>query len=108
MGTADPASARAFSHAYLACLVHDINLVHGVLEQLSVPVPGKAITSAHWAEGNAAHAVFTAGNDIRWQSAWLSLDGLGEFHERAGFYFRDRIHTLCFDAPYFRERPIST
>lgn len=105
VGVDDPTSVKAFSQVYLQALIHDVNLVHGVLEHLCVDLPLLAITSAHWAAGEGAHAVFALPNGARWQTTWLLLDGQNEFRETASFYLDDRIQRLQFDVPYLRERP---
>lgn len=105
IGRSDPASVKAFSYTYLACLVHDVNLVHGVLEQLGLELPAPAVESAHWADGRGASATYSLPGGARWRSVWLMLEGLERFEEVASFYFEDRIHRLRFDAPYLREQP---
>jgi predicted dehydrogenase len=105
VGRGDPASVKAFSYTFLACLVHDVNLVHGVLERLGVTLPLPAIGAGHWADGRAAEATFRLPDGALWRSAWLLLEGLEEFRETASFYFGNAIHTLRFSAPYLREQP---
>jgi predicted dehydrogenase len=105
IGRSDPASVKAFSYTYLACLVHDVNLVHGVLAHLGVDLPAPAVESAHWADGKAASASYELPGGVRWRSVWTLLEGLERFEELASFYFGDSIHRLRFPAPYLREHP---
>jgi predicted dehydrogenase len=105
VGINDPESVKAFSHVYLQALIHDVNLVHGVLEHFGVAVPVEAVTSGHWANGRAAHVVFRLPGGARWQSSWLLLERQQEFREVSKFYFSDAVYGLSFDAPYLRERP---
>jgi predicted dehydrogenase len=105
IGRSDPASVRAYSYTFLACLVHDVNLVHGVLERLGVSLPVAAVDSAHWADGKAASVSFRLPNGASWRSVWMLLEGLERFEEIAAFYFGDQIHRLKFSAPYLREHP---
>ena len=103
IGRGDPAAVKAFSYTFLACLVHDVNLVHGVLEQLGVALPLRAVDSGHWADGKAANIAFRMEDGTAWQCAWLLLEGLEEFRETASFHFAGAIHRLHFSAPYLRE-----
>lgn len=105
VGRGDPETVRAFSYTFLACLVHDVNLVHGVLEHLGAAVPAHAVQAGYWADGKAANIGFELVGGVGWQSAWLLLEGLEEFRETASFYFRDEIHRLRFPAPYLRQLP---
>ena len=53
VGTADPASVRAYVQTFLGALVHDVNLVHGLLERLGEPLPADVIDGDWWNEGQA-------------------------------------------------------
>lgn len=103
VGPVPPAAVRTFSNTYLACLVHDINLVHGVLKHLGLELPGTPIASNNWAAGKAADTFVRLSNGASWHSAWLLLEGLEEFREAASFYFDDVVHELRFSAPYLVE-----
>jgi predicted dehydrogenase len=105
VGRSDPASVRAYSYTFLACLVHDVNLVHGALERLGVELPAGAVESGHWADGKAASVCYRLPNGTRWRSVWILLEGMEHFEELASLYFRDSIHRLRFPAPYLREHP---
>jgi predicted dehydrogenase len=114
VGAGDPTSVRVFSDLYAGALVHDVNLVHGVLEHLGVQLPARPFSSSHWSDGKAAgswaagkgaNIAFRLGSGVGWQTAWLLLEGLEEFSSAASFYFRDEIHRLRFSAPYLREHP---
>lgn len=112
VGAGDSATVRVFSDLYAGALVHDVNLVHGVLAHLGVDLPARPVSSGHWTDGRAAgswgagkgtNVAFRLGSGVGWQTAWLLLEGLEEFSETASFYFRDEIHRLRFSAPYLRE-----
>lgn len=104
VGVGDPESVKAFNYTYLACLIHDVNLVHGALERMGVKLPLEPISSGHWANGMAAAAAYRLPNGGIWNCSWLLLDGLEEFDERARFFFGDQIHGIRFGVPYLRER----
>ena len=102
----EPAAVRAFVDVFLGALVHDVNLVHGVLERLGVTLPLHVASAGAWADGKAANAVFrlpAADGGAAWQCAWVLLEGLEEFRETVSFHFRDAIHRLTFSSPYLRE-----
>ncbi|MFS0911103.1 Gfo/Idh/MocA family protein [Microbacterium sp. 179-I 3D2 NHS] len=101
VGADDPDTVRAFSYTFLACLVHDINLVSGVLDRWGV---GATAESSHaWADGNAATAALRLDNDAVWRSTWLLLPEQQEFEESARVFFPGSIHELRFPVPYHSE-----
>jgi len=108
VGVGDDASVWAYSYTYLACLVHDINLIHGMLAQMGVEVPLPAIVSSHWADGKGANVAFRLPAGGIWNCSWLLLEGLEDFVEDAALYFGDRIEQIRFGPPYFRQRPTTT
>jgi predicted dehydrogenase len=103
VGGVPDGSVRTFTDVYLGALVHDVNLVHGVVDQLGLEFPGTVLGSNHWAGGRAADAYVGLSNGASWHCAWLLLEGLEEFRERASFYFGDAVHELRFSAPYLVE-----
>lgn len=105
VGTSTPDEAHVFAHTYLACLIHDVNLVHGVLGRLGEPLPVPALSSSTWSEGRALAASFELSNGAVWNSAWMLLPGVDEFRETATFYFDDQVVALEFPAPYLRGAP---
>jgi predicted dehydrogenase len=104
VGTEDPATIRAYSYTFLACLVHDVNLVHGALDRLGVG-DVEPLTAAHWAAGDAASFAARLPGGATWHCAWLLLRGLADFRERAALYFEDAIHELEMPAPYWPDAP---
>ncbi|MGA8355238.1 MAG: Gfo/Idh/MocA family oxidoreductase [Solirubrobacteraceae bacterium] len=103
VGVEDPAAVKVFSNVFVGALVHDINLVHGVLAHLGVELPARPTNCGYLSSGNGADVAFRLGAGIAWQTAWLLLEGLEEFSETASFYFGDEIHRLRFSSPYLRE-----
>jgi predicted dehydrogenase len=99
VGTDDPAALRAYSYTFLACLVHDVNLVHGVLDRLGAGAV-QPVSAAHWADGDAAAFTARLPGGVTWRCAWLLLRGLTDFRERATLYFADAVHELDLLAPY--------
>jgi predicted dehydrogenase len=100
VGRGDEETVRAYSYTFLACLVHDVNLVHGALDALGVTEPAEALASAAWADGGAASATLRLAGGGLWHCTWLLLPGMAEFRERVSLYFADAVHELEFPAPY--------
>jgi predicted dehydrogenase len=98
VGADDPASVRAFSYTFLACLVHDVNLVAGMLDKWDLDA--KAESSRSWANGDAATVTLRLGNGGVWRSTWLLLPEQEEFEETARLFFPDSVHELSFPVPY--------
>lgn len=105
LGRADAAAVKAFSYVYLACLIHDVNLVHGALERGGVALPLEPVSAGHWADGRAASVAWKLPSGGRWHCTWLLLEELEEFRESVSFYAADAIHRLTFPAPYLRQAP---
>jgi predicted dehydrogenase len=101
VGGADADTVRAYSYSFLACLVHDVNLAHGVLDALGVDARPEGASAAEWAAGGAASFTATLPGGPRWRGAWLLLDGQLEFRERATFYFTDGVYELELPVPYW-------
>jgi predicted dehydrogenase len=104
-GRDDPDSVRAYSYTFLACLVHDVNLVHGLLDRLGIAGPAEPRESAVWAGGDAASASLALPGGALWRTSWMLLRGLMDFDERARLYFEDAIHELELPAPYHTDAP---
>jgi predicted dehydrogenase len=106
VGAGDPETVRAYSYTYLACLIHDVNLVHGVLERLGVTQPAEPLSAGDWGDGSGANISLRLPGGAGWHTAWLLLRGLEEFSETASFYFDGEIHRLRFPAPYHVQAPV--
>ncbi|MCW2994879.1 MAG: NADH-dependent dihydrogenase [Conexibacter sp.] len=105
VGAEDPKSVRSFSYTFLACLVHDVNLIHGALDHLGIAA--EPLRSAAWADGDAATATLRLPGGAEWRMTWLLLRGLMDFEERARLFFSDAIHELTFSVPYHVDVPIA-
>ena len=53
VGDDSPAVITAFEGAFLGSLVHDVNVVHGLLERLGEPLPAEVLDGDWWNEGQA-------------------------------------------------------
>jgi predicted dehydrogenase len=103
-GSDDPADVRSLSEVFLGALVHDVNLVHGILERLGAG-PGVPVDAAVAAGGEAASALVALPGGARWTLAFMLLRGLGDFRERVEVYGAGGVHSLEFPAPYLRGSP---
>jgi predicted dehydrogenase len=101
IGRSEPAVVRAYSYTFLACLVHDVNLVHGALDRLGMRGAVEPLAAAAWADGDAASFTARLPGGAIWHCAWLLLRGLMDFRERAALYFADAIHELELPVPYW-------
>src|SRR5262249_1624295 len=53
VGSAGEDVVRAFSESFLGSLLHDLNVVHGMLERLRGPLPPQGVRRASWDRGAA-------------------------------------------------------
>ena len=96
-GTVDVRSDVVFG-----ALVHDVNLVRGVLDACAV---GVARVADAFAGPDAAGGTLELDDGARWTAVWLHLPGLGDFRERVVVYTTDGVRSLEFPAPYLRQAP---
>ena len=100
VGRGDPETVRAFSYTFLACLVHDVNLVHGALDALGLDAPAEAVAGSAGAGGDAAAGTLRLPGGGVWQISWALLRRLMHFEERVTLLFDDGVHELRFPMPY--------
>ncbi|TML60880.1 MAG: Gfo/Idh/MocA family oxidoreductase [Actinobacteria bacterium] len=105
VGVDSPAVITAFEGAFLGSLVHDVNLVHGLLERLGEPLPAEVIDGDWWNEGQAVTGAVRLANGSRWDSAWIQLLDVYEYRESVAFYFAEEVHTLTFPSPWLKQSP---
>lgn len=99
VGARTSREAFMFSEVYLGSLVHDVNLVHGLLAQMNEPLPGTVEHSAWW-DGPCATATLRLSNGARWGLTWIETTKLHDFGERISLFFEDAVHTITFPPPY--------
>jgi hypothetical protein len=94
---------QAYRHGFLSSLVHDVNLVHGILTTLGHRVPIDA-TGSYWARGTAvALSADVAGGRV--EARHVALPLVAAYAERLRLLCRDRILELTFPSPYLPRRP---
>ena len=105
VGTEDPEVVRAFSESFLGSLIHDVNLVHGLLERMGEPLPAPVVSGDWWNEGRAVTGAVQLENGARWHSAWIQLLDTYEYRETVSLFFADSVRSLEFPSPWQKQRP---
>ncbi len=103
MGTEDV--VRAFSESFLGSLLHDLNVVHGMLERLGEPLPREVVAGDWWNEGRAVYGALRLQNGARVDVAWIQLLATYEYRETIQFMFAEEVHTLEFPSPWLKQHP---
>ena len=95
----------AFSDAYLGSMVHDVNVVHGLLERIAEPLPVEVADAAWWAGGRSITGSARLANGARWDSAWIQLLATHEYREEVSLFFADSVRSLTFPSPWLKQYP---
>lgn len=100
-----PREMWGYTNSYCSSMIHDINVVHGVLEVLGVET-GPVVGAAFFADGDGSHGcVRLAGCDAIWQLTHLFVHKVGDYKERVTIYFNDCVFELTFPSPYLNHFP---
>jgi predicted dehydrogenase len=105
VGSGAPEVVQAFSESFLGSLVHDVNLVHGLLERMGEPLPAQVIGGDWWHDGRAVTGTVRLANGARWDSAWIQLLATHEYRESVSLFFADSVRTLTFPSPWLKQYP---
>jgi len=105
VGAGDPDTVRAFSESYLGSMIHDLNLVHGLLERMGEPLPAQVVDGDWWNEGRAVTGALRLANGGRCDNAWIQLLDTFEYRETITLYFADSVRSLLFPSPWQKQRP---
>ncbi len=105
VGSGDPDTVRAFSESYLGSMIHDLNVVHGLLERLGEPLPAQVVDAAWWHEGRAVTGALRLANGSRAELAWIQLLATHEYDERVTFFFDESVRSLHFPSPWLKQYP---
>ena len=95
----------AFTEAFLGSMVHDVNLVHGLLDRIGEPLPGEVVDGDWWNGGSSITGSVRLANGARWDSAWIQLLSLHEYRETISFFFAEEVHSLTFPSPWLKQFP---
>jgi predicted dehydrogenase len=105
VGSGAPDVVQAFSESFLGSLVHDVNLVHGLLERMDEPLPPQVVAGDWWNGGRAVAGSVRLANGARWDSAWIQLLDTHEYRESVSFFFADSVRSLTFPSPWLKQYP---
>lgn len=105
VGAEHPHDVRAYVDLFCDSLVHDVNLLGGVLRAIGQHEVPRVVDASWWADGHAGMSVLGLDDDARCTLSFLELPGLSKFQEELSVYFDDAVHTLRFPAPYVRHAP---
>jgi predicted dehydrogenase len=105
VGSGDPDVVRAFSESFLGSMLHDLNVVHGLLEHMGEPLPAEVVAGDWWNEGRAVAGSVRLANGARWDSAWIQLLDTHEYRESVSLFFAESVHTLTFPSPWLKQSP---
>jgi predicted dehydrogenase len=105
VGADSPEVIAAFEGSFLGSLVHDLNLVHGLLERLGEPLPAEVIGGDWWNHGRAVTGSLRLANGARCDLAWIQLLDAFEYRESVSFFFAEEVHTLAFPSPWLKQFP---
>ena len=97
IGTADPLSRHAYHLVLLDSMVHEFNVIRGVLGE-----PDE-LTFANLRENSLTLALRYGSAECL--IAWVDLPGIARYHMEFAFYAPDRRLTLSFPSPFLRNAP---
>jgi predicted dehydrogenase len=96
---------RAFSESFLGSLLHDLNVVHGMLERMGEPLPAEVVSGDWWNDGRAVYGALRLQNGARVDAAWIQLLDTFEYRETIQFMFAEEVHLLEFPSPWLKQHP---
>jgi predicted dehydrogenase len=105
VGSGDPDTVRAFSESYLGSMIHDLNVVHGLLEAMGEPLPAQVVAGQWWNEGRAVAGALRLAGGARADLAWIQLLATHEYRETIALFFDDGVRSLEFPSPWQKQRP---
>ena len=105
VGRGDPVTCVTFSDGYLGSLIHQVNVVHGLLERMGEALPARVVDATWWHDGKGLAGYQVLANGARWDSAWLQLFDTREYREWIALYFTDGVRSLEFPSPWLKNSP---
>jgi predicted dehydrogenase len=99
ISVSDPTLRYAYRHSLLDSMIHDINLMRGLLGE------PKAIRFAH--VGQAGVSLFLEFPQTTAAMNWVNLmDGVARYRQEFAFFSPERRATLVFPSPFLRSAPV--
>ena len=103
-GEVDPLTFKGFISAYSSSIVHDVNVVHGMLERMGIddlqPIGAEIFAGG---QGGAGMVRLNGGRSV-WQMVHVIVPKLADYRERVAFYFDDAIVELALPSPYLNHQ----
>jgi predicted dehydrogenase len=100
LGPGAPQHLRVATFVLLTSLIHDINLVRGLVGE-----PEEVLSAHVWRGGMAQSSLTRFAGDLRVSMTWISVPGLAHYEERVTCVANDRRVALVFPSPYLRHAP---
>jgi predicted dehydrogenase len=100
LGPSAPQHLRVAAFVLLTSLIHDINLVRGLVGE-----PEDVLSAHVWRGGMAQSSLTRFAGDLRVSMTWISVPGLAHYEERVNCVANDRRVALVFPSPYLRHAP---
>ena len=98
------AQLQGFTGAYSSSLIHDINLVQGLLDHLQLG-DRRAVSGSFFSGGRGGSAVIAVnGDQALCHLAHVAVPGLAEYTERVSLFFEDQRFELIFPSPYLNHQ----
>ncbi len=96
---------KGFAGPLCSSMVHDINLVRGLLDAMGLAT-GDVAGCTVFADGAGAHGTIrlTPGDGL-WSVFHLAVPKLADYHEKVTLFFDGRIFELRFPSPYLNHHP---
>jgi predicted dehydrogenase len=105
VGATGDEAVTAYSEGYLGSLIHQVNLVHALLESMGESLPATVIGGDRWAGGDGLAGSVRLSNGARWDSVRIQLLDVPDYGERVALIFEDSVRTLSFPSPYLKQAP---
>jgi predicted dehydrogenase len=100
VGAGAPTPVRVAWLVLVTSLIHDVNLLRGVLGE-----PAEVLSAHAWRGGMAQTSLTRFPGDVRVLMTWISAPDLAHYEETVRFIGPDRRVTLTFPSPYLRHAP---
>ncbi len=104
-GPLDAVSFDGYVNAYCSSLVHDVNVVHGLLAGLGVPA-GDIVGAQLFANGEGGQgSVRLLEGRALLNMVHIKVPALADYREHITFYFDDAVLELEFPSPWLNHQP---
>jgi predicted dehydrogenase len=98
-GSRDLDRLAPFADLYLGALIHDVDLVRGLLGEPAL----EPLHSAVWHDGRAATGTWRLPGGAHWHASFAFLPAMARFRERIAIWTDAATHELVFAAPYLQQ-----